>query len=182
MRLSLITAAIFVAAAPALAQQQGQGFEWKLNDKTAPLSPSQASKNGFGVLMLVTDDPEGFMKAWAGSTPPHVTTSSKVTLAKPVEMMLLFSGCRAARDGNCDVSVELSITGPDGKPYGETLRGPIWKGPPAPQYTLQLGQSGLRFILEPQDKLGTYLLQAKVTDEVAGTALAVEQAVTAAKS
>ncbi|MDP9423694.1 MAG: hypothetical protein M3Q19_12840 [Pseudomonadota bacterium] len=182
MRFSPIIAAICLGAAPALAQPQGQGFEWKMNDQSAPPSPSQASKDGFGVLMVVTDDPEGFMKAWAGPTPPHVSTTEKVTPDKPVETMLLFSGCRAAQDGNCDVSVELSITGPDGKPYGETLKGPIWKGPPAPQYTLQLGQSGLGFILEPQDKLGTYLLQARVTDHVAGTTLAVEQAVTAAKS
>ena len=145
-------------------------------------NPAQASKDGFGVLMLVTADPEGFMKAWQGPTPPQISTTDRVTRGKPIETMLIFSGCRAAADGNCNVSVELSITGPDGAPYGETLKGPIWQGPPAPQYNLQLGQSGIGFILEPEDKLGIYTFKANVTDHVAGTSVAVHQAITAAES
>ena len=178
MRFTVFLAALCFLAATASAQQGG-GFEWKQNDQAAPPNPSQASKDGFGVLMLVTDDPEGFMKAWQGPTPPHVSTTEQVTRGKPVEAMLIFSGCQAAEDGNCDVTVELSVTDPDGAPYGETFKGPLWQGPPAPQYNLQLGQSGLGFILEPEDKLGTYRLKANVTDHVAGTTVAVEQTITA---
>lgn len=181
MRFNILVAALCFSAAAASAQQGG-GFAWKQNDHAAPPSPSQASKDGFGVFMLVTDDPEAFMKAWHGPTPPQVSTTERVTRGKPVETRLIFSGCRAAENGNCNVSVELSVTAPDGAPYGETLKGLIWQGPPAPQYNLQLGQSGLGFILEPQDKLGIYTLQANVTDHVAGTILNVQQAVTAAES
>jgi hypothetical protein len=52
-------------------------------------------------------------------------------------------------------------------------------GPPAPAYNLQLAESSLGFILEPHDPLGTYTLKATVTDNVAGTTLSVQQAVTA---
>jgi hypothetical protein len=168
-------------AAPAFAQQGGS-FQWKQNDQTGPVNPAQASKNGFGVLMLVTDDPAGFMKAWHGPTPPQITTTERVMRGKPIETMLVFTGCRAASSGNCDVSVELSVTGPDGAIYGETLRGPIWQGPPAPQYALQLGQSGLGFILESHDKLGVYTLRAKVTDHVAETTVEVQQAIRTSES
>lgn len=183
VRWILVLASLSALIAPAFAQtSQGQSFEWKLNDESAPPNLFQASKDGFGVLMLVTDDPQGFIRAWAGPTPPNVSTTEKVTVGKSVETMLIFSGCRAAEDGNCDVSAEMSIIGPDGKPYGETLRGPIWKGPPMPQYVLQLGESGAGFRLEPQDKLGFYTLRAKVTDQVAGTTLMVEQTITASAS
>jgi hypothetical protein len=76
MRLSAFFTALFVVTAPAVAQQ-GSGFEWKLNDQTAPPSPAQASKDGFGVLMLVTDDSKAFLEAWQGSTPPHVITTER---------------------------------------------------------------------------------------------------------
>ena len=178
MRSNILFIALCLSSSASFAQQS-EGFAWKLNDQTAPANPAQASKNGFGSMMLVTDDPEGFMKAWQGPTPPQVSTTEQVTRGKPIEAMLIFSGCQAAENGNCNVSVELSVTGPDGVPYGETFKGPIWRGPPAPQYNLQLGESGLGFILDPQDKLGIYRLQAKVTDHVAATTVTVEQAVTA---
>jgi hypothetical protein len=92
--------------------------------------------------------------------------------------MILFSGCRPSGNGNCDVAAELSITGPDGNAYGETFSGPVWQGPPGPQYSLQLGQSGMGFVLDPGDKLGVYTLRATVTDRVAGTIVAVQQAIT----
>ncbi len=129
--------------------------------------------------MLVTDDSAGFIKAWEGSTPPQLNTTEQVTRGKPVEAMLIFSGCRAGADGQCNVSVDLSVVGPDGSPYGESMHGPIWRGPPAPQYNLQLGESGLGFILDPHDKLGVYTLKAKVTDQVAARSVEVEQTITA---
>jgi hypothetical protein len=181
MRFMVFLAALHFSAATAFAQQ-GEGFAWKQNDQLAPPNPAQASEDGFGVLMLVTDDPESFMKAWQGPTPPQVSTTDQVTRGKLIETMLIFSGCRAAENGNCNVSVELSVTGPDGAPYGKTFNGPIWEGPPPPQYNLQLGQSGLGFILEPEDKLGIYKLKANVTDHVAGTTLRVQQAITATDS
>jgi hypothetical protein len=179
MRPTSIILALLVAPAPAAAAQQQGGFAWKLNDRSAPPNPAQAAKDGFGAMMLVTSDYEGFWKAWEGAGPPQVGTTEQVTRRQPVHAMLLFSGCRAGADGNCNVTVELAVTGPAGKPYGETLKGNAWSGPPAPAYNLQLAESSLGFILEPHDPLGTYTLKATVTDKVAGTTLSVQQAVTA---
>jgi hypothetical protein len=178
MRLLLLALASLGFAAVCHAQEP-RGFGWKLNDKSAPPNPAQASRNGFGVLMLVTPDYEGFWKAWEGSTPPQVTTTEEVTRDQPVHAVLLFSGCRAAASGNCNVTAELAVTGPKGKPYGETMKGRVWSGPPAPAYALQASEGSLGFILEPEDPLGTYILKAKVTDHVAGTTLPVQHAVTA---
>ena len=142
MRLISLVLAMVIAGAPAAAQQQ-RSFEWKLNDESAPANPAQATKNGFGALMLVTSDYEGFWKAWEGSSPPQVSTTEQVTRQQPVHAMLIFSGCRPGPDGNCNVTVELSITGPNGSPYGEKLTGKVWSGPPAPDHNLQLAESSL---------------------------------------
>jgi hypothetical protein len=178
MRLTLIALFLLGGSVPATAQQQG-GFEWKLNDASAPPNSAQATRDGFGVLMLVTSDYEGFWKAWEGSTPPQITTTEEVTREQPVHAVLLFSGCRAAADGNCNVTMELAVTGPNGKPYGETFKGKVWSGPPAAQYNLQASESSLGFILEPKDQLGAYALKATVTDHVAGITLPVQHIVTA---
>lgn len=181
MRFSALLAALSLAAAQASAQQVG-GFEWKQGDQAAPDDPSRASKDGFGVMMLVTNDPKGFVEAWQGPTPPQITTTDRAIRGKPVEAMILISGCRPAESGNCDVAGQLSITGPDGKPYGDTYDASVWQGPPGPQYSLQLSQSGIGFVVDPEDRLGTYTLRAKVTDKVAGTTVSVQQAITASES
>jgi hypothetical protein len=178
MRLILLILVALVAAVPATAQQQG-GFEWKQGGATAPPTPAQASRNGFGVFMLVTPDLDGFWEAWARPSPPQIGTTDEVRRGRPVYAILLFSGCRPAPDGNCNVTAELSMTGPNGSPYGDTMRGLVWAGPPAPQYRLQASESSLGFRLEPADPLGTYTLRAMVTDNVAGTTLSVEQPVRA---
>ncbi|HEY0148177.1 MAG TPA: hypothetical protein VGB70_04165 [Allosphingosinicella sp.] len=177
MRFAFLILSLLLAA-PAAAQQP-RGFAWKVGDKNAPANSAQAAKDGFGVMMLVTADPEGFWKAWQGATPPQLQTTTRVTRDQPVQAELIFSGCSAAADGNCNVTAELSMTGPSGAPYGETATGKVWSGPPAPGYNLQLSQSGLGFILEPQDPLGVYVIKAAVTDHVAGRTLHVQQSITA---
>jgi hypothetical protein len=178
VRLSFSILTLLLAGSPAAAQQQ-DSFEWRVNDQRAAPDPAQASKDGFGVAMFVTPDYEGFLKAWAGPTPPNVSTTEQVSRGKPVHAMLLFSGCRAGQDGNCDVIVELGVTGPDGSQYGDIFKGTVWNGPPPPAYNLQLGRDGLGFILEPEDSLGTYTLKAAITDKVAGTTLEVRKAIAA---
>lgn len=179
MRPLVLLVAAIPATVPANAQQP-QGFAWKQGDGTAaPDNPAQAAKDRFGVMMAVTPDYEGFWKAWEGPTPPQLTTTSEVTRSKPVHGMLVFSGCKAGPDGKCNVTAELSIIGPDGKAYGKTMQAPVWVGPPAPGYNLQLSPAAIGFRLEPKDAIGRYTLHASVTDRLAGTTVVVQQAITA---
>jgi hypothetical protein len=172
---------LLLGASPAAAQQQS-GLGWKQDDAVADTDPSRASKSGFGVLMLVTSDHEGFWKAWAGTTPPNVSTTDQVTRGRPVHAILLFSGCRPAADGECNVTMELAVSGPSGAAYGETMKAMVWSGPPAPAYKLQAAEGSLGFVLEPEDALGRYTLRAAVTDHVAGLTLPVQQTVEAVEA
>lgn len=178
MRSVLLVLALLIVGAPVAAQEHGSSG-WKLNGKDATPDTSQAMQGGFGALMLVTPDYEAFLKAWAGSSPPSLPTTDQVTREKPVHVMLLFSGCRAGRDGNCNVTAQFGITAPNGSPYGEVMAGRVWNGPPAPAYNLQLAESGIGFALEREDPLGTYIFKAAVTDNVAGTTLTLEKTVSA---
>lgn len=181
MRRFLI-ALLGVTLSAAVAAQEPTDLQWKIDGAPAAPDPAHASKNGFGAVMVVTSDHDGFWRAWEGPTPPHITTTSEVRRDQPVHAMVLFSGCRAAADGNCDVTIEATVTGPGGKPYGDTFKVKAWGGPPAPQYNLQASHANLAFVLEAQDELGTYTVKAIVTDQVAGTSVAVQELIQAVAS
>ena len=178
--LSLASLAVGVHPAGAIAQNP-QGFAWYQNDKTAPNEPHRASRNGFGAMILVTPDADGFWKAWAEPTPPNVTVTDTIRLGGTVQVMLLFSGCKAKTDGKCDVAVTFAMTDPDGKPYSDPATAVAWSGPPAPSYNLQLSPASLRFRFEPEDQAGTYRIRAEVTDKVANVTLSLETSVTGIK-
>lgn len=143
-------------------------------------TPDQsANGNDFGGKMLVVDDPAAFWKAWEGPTPPHIDTTSIITRSRPVQAMLVFYGCRAGRDGNCNVKVIFSIARPDGKPYGESMSGMAWRGPPAPGRNLVASEAAIGFELEVEDALGPYVIKATLTDEISGKSVNLSETVDA---
>jgi hypothetical protein len=175
--ISLLIAAIL--AVPSAAAQTGNGFGWKLNDEAAPADAARASNGNLGAQLMITDDYEGFWKAWEGPSPPQVSVTDRVERGKPVHAMLIFSGCKAAADGNCNLTAEFAIMAPDGTPYGETVTGKVWGGPPPAGYNLQLSEGSIGLVIEPEDSLGQYTFKVSVTDHVAGSMLQVSAPVEA---
>lgn len=184
MRYMALIGLALVATTPAAAQDASpeRSFAWRVNDEIAQPDPSLASKNGFGLQMVVTADYEGFWKAWEGPTPPHLPVTDRIERGKPVHAMLIFSGCKAAADGNCNLTAVYTITGPDGSAYGEPHTAKVWGGPPAPGYNLQLSEGSLGLIVEPHEPLGRYTFKASVTDHVADLTVAVEAPVEAVEA
>jgi len=174
MRLALLLLAA-LAAAPSPASAQ---LEWQVNGQAAPGDRSRASRDGFGVMMMVTPDAQTFWRAWDGPTPPNLVTTDRAIRGQPVTGMVLFSGCGAGPDGNCNLTGEFIVLRPDGTRSGEPLRGSLWRGPPAPGYNVQLAEGSLGLIVEPEDPMGVWTLRAIVTDNVRGVTLQVEQQVT----
>lgn len=177
MRLACFALALLVLAAPASARQPAAHGPTRIGADAAA-NPAEAMKDGFAVLLLTTDDPEAFYTAWAGPTPPNLPTTARVARETPVQAMLIFSGCRAGRDGNCNVTARFSVTAPDGSPSDEPVEAQVWSRPPAPGRNLHLSEGALGFVLEPGDPLGVYTFAAAVTDRVAGTTVEVRTSVT----
>jgi len=141
--------------------------------------PSEASNGDFGAKLLTTDDPDGFWREWNQPENPTVSTTSRVTQARPVYAIIVFHDCRAGADGKCKVTAHFDITDPDGKPYDEPRSATAWSEAPAPNHNLQASLASIGFRLEPQDKLGRYEIKATLTDEVAGRRLTLRQSVSA---
>ena len=135
----------------------------------------------FLAKMMVVPDLNAFWAVWEKPEPPNVETTSQIGIGERVSAIVIFAGCKAAANGKCNVSVSYSMIDEDGAPYGSasTTPGKAWTEAPAPGHNLLASLSAMTFELERKDKLGTYRITAKLTDEVAHKTLTVSQPVTA---
>lgn len=171
--MGLLLAALLFTATPAAAQDG-----WQNGGDGPPAPGSQAARDGFGAMLLLTHDLDGFLRAWNGPTPPNLPTTSQVERGRPVNVMLLFYGCGAGQDGNCNVTAEYTILQPDGRPYGQPQSGAVWQDMALDQPSLRLATSGLALRVEADEPLGNWILRARVTDHVRGVTLHVENRLT----
>ena len=138
------------------------------------------SIDGFGASLLVTDSPEEFIESWnqpaSPEYQPKISTTNRAHRGDTVEAVVLFQGCRADGAGFCDATTDFVILRPDGSEYGALPDGELWQGKQAPpQGVLLLGVVSLVFIVEAEDPLGEYTIQAKVCDSVGEVCLDLVQ-------
>jgi hypothetical protein len=129
----------------------------------------EARAGDLKILHLWSLDPEGFLQAWAGPTPPHLPTASRTARNQPIQQFILYGNCAVDRDGNCRLSARVDITAPDGTPYGEPL---IFMAmppaPPVPRDVIGLTPNGIGLTIEDGEQLGEYRIDLALTDENAG--------------
>jgi hypothetical protein len=151
-----------------------------LNGTPAAPSPDRAESGGFAVLQLASNDPQKFHADWDMPTAgANLTTTSSTPRNKPIVTFIVFRGCRADATGQCNVTVDFNVIGPDKSEYARQDRAPVWAGPAPNNQNFQLSQSELGLIIEDKDKLGPYVVRAAVTDHIAGITLRTEQVLTA---
>jgi hypothetical protein len=167
MRSSLLLVALSLCSLQAAAQ-------WNENGAPLPDTPSTKSKDGFGAMLLLSDEPNRFVEEWQSTPPDHrptLRTTDRAPRNRQVVAFLFFSGCRPA-NGACDCSVDFTVVRPDGSTYAERSNLELWRGKaPTPGSILQLSVANLAITIETRDPLGTYTIKAKVKDNVAGTVL-----------
>jgi hypothetical protein len=171
MRLLAALALVLTAAS---AEAQSTFYQ---DGRPAPDDGGSARRDGFGAVLLITPDREAFEQAWAGPTPPNLVTTDRAQRGQPVFAMLLFTGCLAGSDGNCDVTAEFAILKPDGSTYDSPVQAPVWGAQPAPGDNLQLSRASLGLRIEPGDPMGTYTIQVTVTDRHRRVAIVVHRPV-----
>lgn len=162
---------LLVTASPAMSDA------WHENGRPVEDAEWRKSKDGLGVLQLLTNDPDGFIENWEKPTEGvQMSTTNRAVPGEPVHAFILFIGCKADSKNNCNLSVRYRILDPLGKVYGETEDIEVWIDKPAqPTGILGLGVNSLGIILEPKDPLGEYEIFATVTDRNSGTAIEVLQ-------
>lgn len=146
-----------------------------------PINPlSHAEKDGFGVLQTAAPDATRFIADWKLGV--GAKTASTSTIAnKPLFTFLLFRGCKANAEGNCDVVADFVITRPDGTTDDSNKGVVVWnKTAPTDPKKPYIGDGALGFGTDEEGPFGDYRIAATVTDRVAGTSVTTEQTLTIA--
>jgi len=194
VRLLPFVAVALLAASPALAQKttkpatkpapaKAKSSAAKPKPKTplVAISPlSHDEKNGFSILQVAVPDSAKFIAGWKlGAGGSSATT--KTVANQPLFTFLIFRGCKANAQGNCDVVADYVITRPDGTTNEENKNFVVWnKAAPTDPKKPYLSDGALGYGVDDDGPFGDYRVVATVTDRVAGITLTTEQTLTIA--
>ena len=129
----------------------------------------EASAGDLKIIHLWTTDHEAFMQAWAGPTPPKLPTASRVERNQRITQAILYVNCEPDAAGACHLAANVTITAPDGTPYGEPLVFDALKGPnTVPRGNIGLSPNSIGLTIEDGEQLGRYRVELAVTDVNAG--------------
>lgn len=140
-----------------------------------------ASESTLSANLLVTAKGRELFQAWE-TNPAGGFSITPVKVARRGEFLsavVLFTGCAAGKDGNCNAVLDITAFDPSGKVYGELTEEELWLGKPAPtpgHMQLAVGYMGL--VIEPSDPAGQYKVVAKARDLVSGEEIVSEASFT----
>jgi hypothetical protein len=157
--------------------------QWRQEGKEVPDAPWRRTVQGFGAMLVFTNEPDAFFEAWSRPPSPDykpaISSPDEVRRGDTVVAVIVFTNCRGNKRGNCDAEVDFTLFRPDGSVYAKHKKADLWRGTPAPpEHNLQLGVSNLGFRVEPEDPLGEYRLEAVVRDKIAKITVPLVQVIT----
>lgn len=158
MRTPIGIAAMLAALAPLplFAEQPG---------KAADREVIQAEAGDFKIIHLWSTQPDAFLKAWSGPTPPQLPSSGRMKRNQVIQQFILFANCTRDNAGHCHLAARMEITAPDGSRYGEVLEFDALDGPaPATPNVIGLTSAGIALVIEDGEQLGRYRVRLTVTD------------------
>ncbi len=153
---------------------------WTENGRLVPPRANQAGSGSFAIMQIATKDPAGLVAAWNKPGPgASLQGASTVAPGEHITTFLVFRGCTPDPAGNCWVTADFAITGPDGQPSGVPTAVPVWRGPgPAQAAGFQLATTGFGLRFDGGDTPGAYRVRATITDQVAKLTLRTEDVLT----
>jgi hypothetical protein len=129
----------------------------------------EAEAGELRIIHLWSRDPDDFMTAWRGPTPPNLPTSTRMERNQPIQQFVLYANCTRDTAGECHVTAKVVITAPDGSAYGDPLAFEIVKGPStAPPNSIGLASGGIGLRVEDGEQLGRYRIELRATDHNSG--------------
>ena len=168
-------------AAKAAAKAKAPAGKAKPKTPLMAISPlSHDEKDGFSVLQVAVPDSAKFIAGWKlGAGGESATT--KTVADKPLFTFLIFRGCKANAEGNCDVVADYVIHRPDGTTNEENKNFVVWnKAAPTDAKKPYLSDGALGYGVDEEGPFGDYRVVATTTDRVAGITLTTEQTLTIA--
>ena len=172
----LLCALLILFVSPTLAQ-------WTQGDEPLSEEPWRKAVGNFGAMLLLTAKPGEFLAGWEKSSDvAPIELVARAPRGVPIVAFVVFSGCALDAEGLCNATVDFKVFKPDGTVYGEFVGMELWQERPLPpNRTLHLGEGIVRTVIEPEDPLGFYGVEAIVRDLNAGVSVFLRQEFEAAE-
>jgi hypothetical protein len=134
--------------------------------KPLPDAPDRKSIGDYGAWLVLTDkESEAFSRWGTPSEGVYINSTEKIERGKILTALIMFSGCGADKNGNCDLVVKFKIVQPDGKVYADLPYQEAWVGKPVPpNKSLGMSVGYIRVVIESGEPLGKYTVHANVRD------------------
>jgi len=135
---------------------------------TEPQLPNDWGKShgGFRAELIITDQHEQIERDWieivSGGGYPVISKIDHVGRGQNVHVLLFFSNCIKIIDGLCPMTVDFSVTKPDGTEYGAIRNQALWSGEPPARDLVYLGGPYVAFQADPGDPNGPYQVTAVI--------------------
>lgn len=167
----------------ALALPASAGWIDKQGNEIADLD-NMKSANSFIAQQVITDNEKQVLKNWGTpSQGVYFPTSDKIERNKIITAFIVFGGCAADINGNCDLKMQITVYQPDGSVYSKLPVMEVWSGKSAPPgRNLGLSVDYMRVIIEDGEQLGKYKVDTKVTDKVSGDSMLLTSYFTAVEA
>jgi hypothetical protein len=136
----------------------------------------RATDGDFTAMMFLSDKPEEVYSAWNDGPANKVKVSAlpSISNGKAFEAIVIFSGCAADKNRNCNVVANWKIETLDGQNLGEVKEAPLWVNRKAPiSGQLQISEKGVGLVASKADK--GYLIRVQVKDLISGRSVRLIQ-------
>ena len=140
--------------------------------QTVPHIPHAVGTDGFLISLVHTSDRDAFFHAWIDGAQTLPITDHAVR-GRPLIAVVIFQGCHAGPDGNCNLTGHFTYLRPDGSVYGE-LDTPVWTSGPARGDAARPSPWGPSLVVDAPDPMGIWMLRVRVTDHVRGVTVETE--------
>jgi hypothetical protein len=169
----------FESCADTTTTHQDKEYGWLQDGMPVPDSDNIKSKNGFGVQMWITKD-ESFFDNWNKPETPNLTFTKTAIRNEKIFIIFLFINPGRDQSSKTDVVTDVLIKDPNGKVYGKFTDIEIWQRiDNTPRNNIQLGVGHLGLVIENNEQLGTYKVEAEVKDRIKNVSLKLQTEFTA---
>ncbi|MEI8341134.1 MAG: hypothetical protein WCH43_06305 [Verrucomicrobiota bacterium] len=157
---------ILAKVAPGKYKIEPGSTQWTENGKPVTSKPNVNSKDGFSVMLFLTDDArmfDGRNKQGATGLEPL----KKARRSVPVYMAVLLSDPGVDAAGAADITFDMVVRKPDGVIFAQKKDAVCWKGKyDVPAHYLQFSKGYMAIQINPGDLPGVYTVETVVRDHI----------------
>jgi hypothetical protein len=127
----------------------------------------------FSAILAFTDKADEFLSQWNQPARPgyrpHLESTRKVSLGKPVTGFVFFGNCPTATAGRCFLKADLIISKLGGGTIERKTDVPVWTQDQAPpENTVVLGEARFAVRFDRPDEVGRYRIEVRLREESTG--------------